>query len=141
MTTEFKTPAELIGKLKEYEDAETAAQVYAEATDMERQYTEVQEHAKAMAEALLPRGSKINIGVASAGWTQPRTRWVLDEEAWQQACEKNQELASLAASLQAAKQAYESASKAVEEAQTHYQKEQAPPSRFFIKINPPKPTA
>ena len=93
---EFKTPAELIGKLAEYEDAETAARVYAEASFMERQYAEVQENAKAMAEALLPRGSKINIGVASAGWTQPRTRWVLDEEAWHRACQEDQELAALA---------------------------------------------
>jgi hypothetical protein len=141
MSNECKTPSELLEMLTENESAEIAVRVYAEASAMEDEYIRVKEAAKARVEALLPRGAKVDIGIASAGWTQPKARWLLDKDAWEHACQEHREFSALVANYEAAQAAIDASTTALTEAQKHYQRQETPPSRFFIRTNPPSEQA
>lgn len=119
------SPAELLQKLTQYEDAETAIAVYKEANLAISQFEEIKQAALSLAESELrstgETGRKTAIG--SCGWTQPKTRQ-LDKDAWQAAVAEDSDLSAIQTNFNRAKSL-------LERAQEPFTK--LPEGRFFIK--------
>lgn len=119
------TPTELVQKLTEYEDLETAVAVYKEANFLIAQFEDVKKAALSLAESELrstgETGRKTAIG--SCGWTQPKTPQ-LDKEAWAAAIGKDTDLATF-------QRHFDAAEKVLRKAQEPFMK--LPEGRFYIK--------
>lgn len=119
------SPNELLQKLTQHEDAETAIAVYKEANHIIGLFEEVKQAALSLAENELrstgETGRKTIAG--SCGWTQPKTRQ-LDKDAWQKAVAQNYDLEAIQVNFERAKQT-------LDKAQEPYLK--LPEGRFFIR--------
>jgi hypothetical protein len=117
--------AELTGRLRQHEDAETAIDVYRTANWIIGQLEEIKDAALDLAEKdMEQRGlDKLSTPTGSAGWTEPKAKQ-LDEEAWTRALAKNPRLRQI-------EREYETARTALERAQEPF--EELPESRFYIR--------
>jgi hypothetical protein len=117
--------AELTGRLRQHEDAETAIDVYRTANWIIGQLEEIKDAALDLAEKdMEQRGlDKLSTPTGSAGWTEPKAKQ-LDEEAWTRALAKNPRLRQI-------EREYETARTALEQAQEPF--EELPESRFYIR--------
>lgn len=119
------TPTELIQKLTQYEDGDTAIAVYKEANLAISQFEEVKKAALALAENELRSTGEVSrkTVAGSCGWTAPKTRQ-LDKGAWQAALVVDTDLAAVQINFDRAKAI-------LEKAQEPFTR--LPESRFFIK--------
>lgn len=119
------TPAELIQKLTQYEDGDTAIAVYKEANLAISQLEEVKRAALALAESELRQAGEVSrkTVAGSCGWTAPKTRQ-LDKDAWQAALAADTDLTAIQINFDRAKTI-------LEKAQEPFTR--LPESRFFIK--------
>jgi hypothetical protein len=117
--------AELTGRLRQHEDAETAIDVYRTANWIIGQLEEIKDAALDLAEKdMEQRGlDKLSTPTGSAGWTEPKAKQ-LDEEAWTRALAKNPRLRQI-------EREYETARATLEQAQEPF--EELPESRFYIR--------
>ncbi len=119
------SPNELLQKLTQYEDAETAIAVYREANFIIAQLEDVKKAALNLAESELrstgETGRKTPFG--SCGWTQPKTRQ-LDKDAWQAAVAEDSDLSAIQMNFNRARSL-------LEKAQEPFLR--LPEGRFFIK--------
>jgi len=123
--TATRLVAELTGRLRQNEDAETAVDVYRTANWIMGQLEEVKDAALDLAEKdMEQRGlDRLSTPTGSAGWTEPKAKQ-LDEEAWTRALAENPQLRQI-------KREYEAASEALERAQEPFK--ELPESRFYIR--------
>lgn len=117
--------AELTGRLRQREDAETAVEVYKTANWIISQLEEVKDAARDLAQSdMEQRGlDKLDTPTGSAGWTEPQVRQ-LDEEAWARALTRNRRLMEI-------QREFERAKRELERAQEPFR--ELPPSRFYVR--------
>jgi len=117
--------AQLAGKLQQYEDVETAIDVYKTANWIIRRLQEVKEIALDLAESDMDhrRLDKIDTPIGSAGWTEPKAKQ-LDEEAWANAMAQNPRLMEIQGEFEAARARLEEAREPFTE---------PPEPRFYIR--------
>ncbi|MFW6135437.1 MAG: hypothetical protein ACOC7N_01295 [Chloroflexota bacterium] len=123
--TATRLVAELTGRLRQNEDAETALDVYKTSNWIIGQLEDVKDAALDLAEKdLEQRGlDSLNTPTGSAGWTEPQTRR-LDENAWAQAVARNPRLREIQREFEVSRAALERAQEPFKE---------LPESRFYIR--------
>lgn len=119
------SPTELLQRLAQYEDAETAIAVYKEANHAIGQFEEVKQAALSLAENELRSTGETSYktAVGSCGWTQPKTRQ-LDKDAWQAAVAEDSDLSAVQTNFNWAKSL-------LDKVQEPYLR--LPERRFFIR--------
>ena len=124
----MNTAQELLKKLIEYNDIESATTIYTEANAIIKEYNEVKKACIAIVERHLRETGELKgkTAIASYGWTQPKPKLQLNEQKWQEAITNNDNLWELVTQL-------EHKQKKVEMAQKNYMEEVYPKSRVYIK--------
>ncbi len=123
--TATRLVAELTGRLRQNEDAETAIDVYKTSNWIIGQLEDVKDAALDLAEKDMEQRGRDSLSTptGSAGWTESQTRR-LDEDAWAQAVGRNPRLREIQREFEASRAALERAQEPFKE---------LPESRFYIR--------
>lgn len=88
------TPDEMLIKLTQYNDIETATALWAEANTMEKRYKEIKDMCRGIVENHLRETGKLKgkTQTCAYGWTQPKPKRQLNEYKWQEAMLNNEDI-------------------------------------------------
>ena len=122
------TPTELIAKLTQYNDIETATAIWAEANTMAKECAAIKKMCQSLVEQhLIKTGeAKGKTQTCSYGWTNPKPKRQLNEKEWQTAMLENEHIREIVST-------FEWQEMRLNRAKEPFYEEVVPEARVYIK--------